>query len=85
MISTLAVNFGSFLGCLNYDGKRAAETASDEIIMGALHALCEYSIHVSQQNHSDLSLKGVNDGHQGFPSAQVLFKNRQCRSLQRPK
>jgi len=61
MISTLAANFGSFLGCLSYDGKTPAETSSDEIVMGALHALHEYSIHASQQNHSNLSHKEVGD------------------------
>jgi len=33
------------------------EAASDEVVMGAVHALCEFSLLVSQQNHSDLFLK----------------------------
>jgi len=39
------------------DGKTAAETASNEIVMGIVRTCCEFSLLVSEQNHSDLSLK----------------------------
>jgi len=38
-----------------------AETASDAMVMGAVWALCEFSLLVSQQNHSDLSLTELDD------------------------
>jgi len=39
MIRTLAVNRTPILVCCKDDGKTAAETASDEIVMGAVRAL----------------------------------------------
>jgi len=59
MIRTLAVNCAPILVCSKDDRKTAAETASDEMVMGAVQALCEFSLLVSQQNHSDLSLKAL--------------------------
>jgi len=56
MIRSLAVNCAPILDCCKDDGKTPAETASDEIVMGAVRALCEFSLLVSQQNLSDLSL-----------------------------
>lgn len=37
----------------------AAETASNEMVMGLVLALCELTLLVSRQNHSDLSRKAV--------------------------
>ena len=56
IIRTLAVNGAPILVCAKDDGKTAVETASNEIAMGAVRALGEFSLLVSQQNHSDLSL-----------------------------
>jgi len=39
MIRTLAVNCAPILVCSKDDGKTAAETASDEMVMEAVHAL----------------------------------------------
>ena len=61
MIRTLAVNFAPILDCSNVDGKTPAETASDEMVMGVVWALCEFSLLVRQQNHSDLSLTAQDD------------------------
>jgi len=61
MIRTLAVNCAPILDCCKDDGKPVAEKASDEMVMGAVLALCEFSLLVSQQNHSDLSLKALDD------------------------
>jgi len=47
MIRTLAVNCTPILDCFKDDGKTAAETASDKMVMGAVRALCEFSLPVS--------------------------------------
>jgi hypothetical protein len=38
-----------------------AETASDEMVMEAARALCELSLLVSQQNHSDRFLTALDN------------------------
>jgi hypothetical protein len=45
------------LDCYKDDGKTVAENTSDEMVMGPVQALCEFSLPVSQQNHSDLFFK----------------------------
>ena len=66
MIRTLAVVCARILVCSKDVGKTAMETASDEMAMGAVRASCEYSLLVSQQNHSDLSLKALDDALKRF-------------------
>jgi len=61
MIRTLAVNCAPILDCSKDDGKAVAETASDEMVMGAVWASCEFSLLVSQHNHSDLSLTALDN------------------------
>jgi len=61
MIRTLAVNSATIHVYSKDDGKTAAETAVDGMVMGAVRALCDCSLLVSQQNHSDLSLKALQD------------------------
>jgi hypothetical protein len=61
MIRKLAVNCAPILVCSKDDGKTVAETASDDMVMGAVQALCEFCLLVSQRNHSDQSLKALND------------------------
>jgi hypothetical protein len=61
MIRTLAVNCAPILDCSKDDGKTAAENASDEIVIGVVQTLCEFSLLISQQNHSDLSLRTLDD------------------------
>jgi len=61
MIITLAVKGGLILDCSKDDVKTVAETASDEMVMGAVRVLCEFSLVVSQQNHSELSLTALDD------------------------
>jgi len=56
MIRTLAVNYTPILDYSKNNGKTVAETASDEIGMGAVQALCECSLLLSQQNNSNLFL-----------------------------
>jgi uncharacterized protein YcbK (DUF882 family) len=61
MIRTLAVSCSPIPICYTDVGKTAAETAYNEIVMEAVRALYEFSPLVSQQNHSDLSLKALDD------------------------
>ena len=61
MLRALAVNCAPILDCSKDVGKTPAETASYEMVMGAVRALCEFSLLVSQQNHSDLSLTALDD------------------------
>jgi len=66
MIRTLAVNCAPILDCAQDAGKTAAETASDEKVIGAVRAVCEFSLLVSEHNHSDLSLKALDDALKRF-------------------
>jgi len=75
MIRTLSVNCTPILDCSKDDGKTAAETASDEMVMGAVRALCEFSLLVSQQNHSDLSLTALDDELKRFYKKKGAFRN----------
>jgi len=59
IIRTLAVSCAPILDCSQDARKTAAETAADEMEMGAVWAVCESSLLVSQQNHSDLSLTAL--------------------------
>jgi len=74
MIRTLAVNCAPILDCSKDDGKTAVENASDEMVMGAVRALCEFSLLVSQQNHSDLSLKALDDALKRFYQKKGIFR-----------
>jgi hypothetical protein len=66
MIRTLAVNCTPILVCSKDDEKTVAETASDEMVMRVVPALCEISLLVSLQNHSDLSLTALDDALKDF-------------------
>jgi hypothetical protein len=61
MIRTLAVNCAPILDCSKNDVKTLAETASEYMVMGAVRALCEFSLLVSQQSNSDLFLTALDD------------------------
>jgi hypothetical protein len=73
MIRTLAVNYAPILVCSKNDRKTAAETASDEMVMGAICASREFSLLVSQQNHSDLSFKALDDALKRFYRKKGIF------------
>jgi len=49
MIRTLGVNCTPILVCAQDGRKTAVDTASDEMVMGGMQALCEFSLLVSQQ------------------------------------
>jgi hypothetical protein len=61
MIRTLVVNCAPLLDCSKDDRKTAAENASEEMVMRAVQVLCKFSLLVSQQTHSDLSLTALDD------------------------
>jgi len=75
MIRTLAVNCAAILDCSQDAGKTAVETASDEMVMGAVRALCEFSLLFSQQNHSDLSLAALDDALKRFYKKKGAFRD----------
>ena len=56
------------------DGRTAAETISDEMVMGAKRALCEFSLLVRQQDHSDLCLTALDDAHKLFYKKKGAFR-----------
>jgi len=76
MIRTLAVDCAPILDCSQDAGKTAAETASDEMVMGAMRALCEFCLLGSQQNHSDLSLTALDDALNRFHKMNGAFRDR---------
>jgi hypothetical protein len=75
MIRTLAENCSPILVCSTEDRKTAAETASDEIVMGAVRALCELSLLVCQQNDSDLSLEALDGALRQFYKKKGAFRD----------
>jgi len=74
MIRTLAMNCAPILVCSKDDGKTAVETASNEMVMGAVRVLCEFSLLVTQQNHSDLFLKALDDALKRFYQKKGIFQ-----------
>jgi len=50
-----------------------AETASDDMVMGAVWALCEFSLLVSQQNFSDVSLRALDNALRRFYKRKGAF------------
>jgi hypothetical protein len=74
MIRTLAVNCAPILDRSKDDGKTVVENASDEIVIGAVRALSEFTLLVSQQNHSDLSLIALDDALRRFYPKKGIFR-----------
>jgi len=75
MIRTMAVDCASIHNCSKNDGKTPVEAASDEMTMGALKALCEFFLLLSQQNHSDLSLTAPADALKRFYKKKDAIQN----------
>jgi hypothetical protein len=61
MIRTLAVNWAPILDCFKDDWKTAAETASEEVVMVAVCALCEFSLLDSQHSYSNLAFNALDN------------------------
>jgi len=74
MIRTLAVNCAPILDCPKDDRKTVSENAFDEMVMGAVWPLCQFSIVVSQENHSDLSLKALDNTLKQFYQMKRIFR-----------
>ena len=74
MIWTLAVNCALILDSSKNDVKTEAETTSDEMVMGEVQAWCEFSLLVSQQNHSDQSLTALDDALKRFYKNKGAFR-----------
>jgi hypothetical protein len=55
------------------NGKAAAERASDAIVMGAVWSSYVFSLLVSQQTHSDLSFKALDDAIMEFNQRKGNF------------
>ena len=77
MTRTLAVNCVPILVWSKNDGKTAAETASDEMVMGAVRALGDFSLLVSQQNHLDQSLNSLDDALKQFYQKKGIFREQE--------
>jgi len=73
MIRTLAVNCGPILDYSQDTGITAAEIASNQMLVRAVRALCEFSLLVRQQTHSDRSLKALHDELMRFYQKKGIF------------
>jgi hypothetical protein len=74
IIRTLAVNGAPILVSSKDDRKTVAEMACDGMVLGAIRALCVFSLLVSQQNHSDQSVKALNYVLQRFYEKKGIFR-----------
>jgi hypothetical protein len=74
MIRTQILIWAPRPDCLLDDKDNVAENACDEVVMVAVGALCECSLHVSQQHHSDLSLKALDDAPRRFYLSNGMFQ-----------
>jgi hypothetical protein len=74
IIGTLAVNCLPIPVWSKVDGKLAAETASEEMVMGAVQALCEFSLLVNLVNHSYVSLNALDDALNWFYKKKGFFR-----------
>jgi hypothetical protein len=53
------------------------ETASCEMVMGAVQTFCVFSLLVSQQNHLDPSLQALGDGLKRFAQVKGIVQKQQ--------
>jgi hypothetical protein len=67
------VNCTPILDYSKDDRKTAALNTSNEMVIGAVGALCEFSPLVSQQNHSNLSRKALDDARKQFYQKKGIF------------
>jgi len=61
MIRTLAPNCAPLHVCSVDDKKGTAHTGSDEIVIGAVRAVCDFPELVRKHHHSDLSIQAWDD------------------------
>jgi hypothetical protein len=85
MIRTLVVNCAPILDYCQDAGKTAAETASDEMAMGAVQALCEFSLLLSKQSDSNLSLAALDNAQERFYRKKDAFRHQKMSKSAKPK
>jgi hypothetical protein len=74
MIRILVVNGAPIHDCSKDDRKTVAGNAPNEQVMGAVRALCEFSLLVSQQNHPDPSLEAPDNALKQYYQKQGIFQ-----------
>jgi hypothetical protein len=84
MIRTLAGNCAPILVFSVDDGKTGVSTASDEMVISAVRALCEFPLLVSKQNHSHLSLKALHDALKGLYLQNGILREKQMSKTAKP-
>jgi len=82
MIRTPADNCAAILVYSKYDRNIVEEKVFNEMVMAAVWLLCEFSLHVSQQNHSDLSLKALDNACKPFYQNTGICQAQKIRTLQ---
>jgi len=85
MNRTLAVKCVPILDCSKDERKTAVENASNEMVMGAVQALYEFSPLVSQQNHSDLPLKALDNALMRCNHKKGIFREQKTSKSAKPK
>ena len=61
------------------------QTASQEMVMGAVQPLCEFSLLVSQQNHSDLALTALDDSLKQLYNMNGAFREQKMSKSEKAK
>jgi hypothetical protein len=84
MIKTLAVDCTPILDCSKDDGKAAVDNASEETVMVAVQALCQFFPLGSQQNHLDLYLKALDDALKRFCQKKGIFREQTMSNTAKP-
>jgi hypothetical protein len=75
MIRTQAVHWALILNCFKDDRRPPAKTASIEMVLEEVRALCEWSLLDSQQDQTDLSLTAVDDTMNTFSKNKGAFRD----------
>jgi len=63
------------------DKTTLAQTAYAKMVLGAVHASCEFSLFVSRKNHSDLSLTACFDQLKQFYKKKSGFQQQKMLTL----
>jgi hypothetical protein len=85
LIRTLTVDYAPILVCSRDDCKTVAETAFDEMMMAVVQAYSEFSLLISEQNHSDLSLNTLDDALNPFYQQKGIFREQIMSKSAEPK
>jgi len=77
MVRTHHVKCSSLLVCSKDDGKTAEKIAYEEMEMGSVWALCDFSLLVSHQNYSNLSFNELDNELNRFYLKKVIVQEQQ--------